>query len=181
MQERWKIEQVESQSTFQRKEKELVNNIELKENEVQALKHQLDIIEMQKRQADSSQNKKFTELEKLNALIEQKLTLTEQDLNDHKTKLGEKDKDLKELQKEHYQVRIEIQELKQKLARLDIDHEEELQQLRAKNEKSLAKLQEELGAAQESGQASGGTSGAENAKWLKEREQMTRQINLMTE
>lgn len=70
MQERWKIEQVESQNTYQRKEKELLNTVELRDNELQALKHQLDIAEMQKRQADSSQNKKFTELEKLNALIE---------------------------------------------------------------------------------------------------------------
>lgn len=88
---------MESQNTFQRKEKEFISTLEIRDNEVQALKHQLDIIEMQKRQADSSQNKKFTELEKLNALIEQKLTLTEQDLSDRKNKLTEKDKDLKEL------------------------------------------------------------------------------------
>jgi hypothetical protein len=36
-------------------------------------------------------------MEKLNALIEQKLTLTQQDLNDYKNKLTEKDKDLKEI------------------------------------------------------------------------------------
>ena len=78
-------------------------------------------------------------------------------------------------------MRIEIQELKQKLARLDVDHEEELQQLKVKNEKSLVKLQEELKVAQEGGRASGSASGDESAKWLKEREQMTRQINLMTE
>ncbi len=41
-------------------------------------------------------------MEKLNALIEQKLTLTQQDLNDYKNKLTEKDKDLKEIQKEQY-------------------------------------------------------------------------------
>jgi len=46
--------------------------------------------------------KKLGEYEKLNALIEQKLQLTQQDLTEHKNKLAEKDIDLKELQKEHY-------------------------------------------------------------------------------
>jgi len=41
------------------------------------LKHSLDISEIEKRKADTSQDKKYNELEKLNALIEQKLTLTE--------------------------------------------------------------------------------------------------------
>ena len=41
--------------------------------------------------------KKVGETEKLNALIEQKLKLTEQDLIDQKSKLQDKDKDLKEL------------------------------------------------------------------------------------
>jgi hypothetical protein len=52
---------------------------------------------MEKRYADTSQQKKLTEMEKLHALIEQKQTLTEQDLTDQKAKLAEKDKDLKEL------------------------------------------------------------------------------------
>lgn len=77
MQERLKIEQVENQNAIQKKEKELLNEIDIKDKEIQALKHQIDINDLQKRQTDSSQSKKFTELEKLNALIEQKLTLTE--------------------------------------------------------------------------------------------------------
>jgi len=46
--------------------------------------------------------KKLGEYEKLNALIEQKLQLTQQDLTEHKNKSTEKDKDFKDLQKEHY-------------------------------------------------------------------------------
>ena len=67
---------------IKKKEKEFNYEIDSKEKEIQGLKHQLDIIDLDKRQTDSSQNKKFTELEKLNALIEQKLILTEKDLKD---------------------------------------------------------------------------------------------------
>ena len=49
----------------------------MKDNELQNLKHSLDIAEMEKKKSDTSYGKKYTELEKLNALIEQKLTLTE--------------------------------------------------------------------------------------------------------
>lgn len=57
---------------------------------------------MEKKYADTSQQKKINEMEKLHALIEQKLKLTEQDLTDTKLKLSEKDRDLKELQKDYY-------------------------------------------------------------------------------
>ena len=46
MQERLKIEQMESQNYIQKKEKELMNEIDIKDKEIQALKHQLDIADM---------------------------------------------------------------------------------------------------------------------------------------
>ena len=52
--------------------------------------------------------KKVSEFEKLNALIEQKLTLTEKELEDYKTKYSNKDKDYKEVNKELYNSRKEL-------------------------------------------------------------------------
>jgi hypothetical protein len=64
---------------------------------------------MEKRYGESGQQKKVAELEKLNALIEQKLALTEPE---QRTKLTEKDKDFKEAQKDGYSLRMELQQLK---------------------------------------------------------------------
>ena len=50
----------------------------------------------------------MSEFEKLNALIEQKLTLTEKELEDYKTKYSNKDKDYKEVNKELYNSRKEL-------------------------------------------------------------------------
>ena len=44
--------------------------------------------------------KKSTEGDKLNALIEQKLELTENELKDYKEKYNQKDKDFKEVNRE---------------------------------------------------------------------------------
>lgn len=50
---------------------------DLSEQEMLNIKHKLELSQMEKRYSDSSQQKKLTEMEKLHALIEQKLTLTE--------------------------------------------------------------------------------------------------------
>ena len=102
-------------------------------------------------------------------------------LKENKKKLSEKDQDHKELQKEHYQVRIEVQDLKQKIARKEIDHDEEMSKLREQNEKDLSKLQDEMKTNKDGTVTQAPLQSIDNAKWKKEREQMTKQINIMTE
>ena len=75
---------------------------DLKAQELLNLKHKLDLVEMEKRYSESSNAKKLMEQEKLHALLEQKLKLTEKESEDFRTKLAEKDKDMKDLQKEYY-------------------------------------------------------------------------------
>ena len=60
------------------------------------MKHKLELSELEKRYGESGQQKKVAELEKLNALVEQKLVLTERELAEQRVKLTEKDKDFKE-------------------------------------------------------------------------------------
>ena len=97
---------------------------------------------MEKRYADTSQQKKMNELEKVHALIEQKLKLTEQDLSDQKTKIAEKDKEMKELQKENYDVRVELQEKKQSLQNIQSEHAEALEELETKHQKEIQKIRD---------------------------------------
>ena len=54
MQERLKIEQIENQNALQKKDKEFANELDLKQKEIQSLKHEKDIADLSKRQADSS-------------------------------------------------------------------------------------------------------------------------------
>lgn len=86
--------------------------LELKEQELQGVKHKLELAEMEKRYGESGQQKKVAELEKLNALLEQKFSLTERELSEQRAKFSEKDKDFKEAQKDGYALRMELQQLK---------------------------------------------------------------------
>jgi len=86
--------------------------LELKEQELQGVKHKLELAEMEKRYGESGQQKKVAELEKLNALLEQKFSLTERELSDLRGKFAEKEKDFKEAQKDGYSLRMELQQLK---------------------------------------------------------------------
>jgi hypothetical protein len=70
--------------------------LDLKEQELLSVKHKLELAELEKRYGESGQQKKVAELEKLHALLEQKLTLTERELLDQRAKVAEKDKDFKE-------------------------------------------------------------------------------------
>jgi len=87
---------------LQQKEIQYKASLDHQSLNAQTLQQKLDLAEQHNRQTDSSLQKKLGEYEKLNALIDQKLQLTQQDLTEHKNKLTEKDKDFKELQKEHY-------------------------------------------------------------------------------
>ena len=75
--------------------------------------------------------KKTNEFEKLNALIEQKLQLTEKELTEYKAKYAAKDQDCKEINKELYNSRKEVQQLTNQLHRLESDKNDEIKQLKA--------------------------------------------------
>lgn len=113
--DRFKRSSDEKNKQVEQLQNEIKTLKELNEHELANVKHKLELNQMESRYADNSQLKKVTEMEKLHALIEQKLHLTEKDLADQKTKLTDKDKDLKELQKSYYQTRIELSETKHKL------------------------------------------------------------------
>ncbi len=65
-------------------------------------------LEGQIKQKDDENFRKATEFEKLYALIEQKLQLTENELGEYKVKYSSKDQDYKEVNKELYNCRKEV-------------------------------------------------------------------------
>ena len=70
--------------------------------------------EMRNRSREEDDFKKNTEFNKLNALIEQKLELTERELAEYKTKYSSKDADFREVNKELNRTRKELQALTSK-------------------------------------------------------------------
>jgi len=60
------------------------------------------------KQKEDEAFRRGTEFEKLNALVEQKLTLTENELGEYKGKYNLKDQDYKEVNKELYSSRKEV-------------------------------------------------------------------------
>ncbi len=73
------------------------------------MEKQMKLMEGQIKQKDDENFKKATEFEKLYALIEQKLQLTENELAEYKVKYSSKDQDYKEVNKELYSCRKEVQ------------------------------------------------------------------------
>lgn len=67
------------------------------------------------KQAEENHFKKAAESDKLHALIEQKMNLTENELREYKQKYLQKDLDLKELGKDLTKTRKELQVLTSKL------------------------------------------------------------------
>lgn len=70
--------------------------------------------EIRNRSREDDDYKKNTEFNKLNALIEQKLELTERELTEYKAKYSAKDADFKEVNKELNRTRKELQSLTSK-------------------------------------------------------------------
>ena len=70
--------------------------------------------------------KKNTEFNKLNALIEQKLELTERELSEYKQKYSEKDKDFRDVNKELNRTRKELQTLTSKAHVAETSYQEEI-------------------------------------------------------
>ena len=65
-------------------------------------------MELKNRSREDDEFKKNTEFTKLNALMEQKLELTEKELSDYKAKYSAKDADFKEVNKELNRTRKEL-------------------------------------------------------------------------
>ena len=77
LEERLKRAQDDSERQRQQKEIEYKASLDHQSLSVQTLQQKLDLAEQHNRQTDSSLQKKLSEFEKLNALIEQKLQLTQ--------------------------------------------------------------------------------------------------------
>lgn len=75
----------------------------------------LEELEKVTRVREEDDFKKNTEFNKLNALIEQKLELTEKELSEYKAKYSAKDADFKEVNKELNKTRKELQQLTNKM------------------------------------------------------------------
>ena len=173
MEERIKRAQEEAERGQQLSEAGYKKEMELQSQDLLTLKQKLELVELNSRQTEASQAKKIAETEKISALIEQKLALTEKDLSDQKLKLQEKDKDFKELQKEHYLAKVELGQLRQKSSSMENDHQEDIDNLKDKHAREIQKLQD-------AAPASTGALQTEEKKWLKEREQMVNQMSLLT-
>ena len=105
--------------------------------ELLSLRGQLDRLLQERRSEDSSHEKALSEHSKLNALLEQKVALTERELQEYKAKCTTKDQELRQLQQEHYQVRVELQESKQQLTDVTREHQQELAKLTEEHERQL--------------------------------------------
>jgi len=88
--------------------------------------------------------RKSNEQEKLQALIEQKLALTERELAECKVRYQNKDLDCKELNKEVLAARKEGSELQNRLARFDQSKCDEIKALKADNESIVKDLQRQI-------------------------------------
>jgi hypothetical protein len=82
-----------------------------KEDQVAALEERIRAQQVSAKQREDDAYKKSAEFEKLIALIEQKLQLTEKELSEYKTRYTTKDQDYKDINKELYQARKEAQTL----------------------------------------------------------------------
>jgi hypothetical protein len=121
---------------------------------------------MEKRYGESGQQKKVAELEKLNALMEQKFSLTERELSEQRAKLAEKDKDFKEAQKDGYALRMEIQQLKQQAKADENDHHDAIEELRRAHQAELQKWKQ----AEPSSDQGSQKDVKEEKKWQKDRQ-----------
>mmetsp|Transcript_7206 Transcript_7206/g.8653 ORF Transcript_7206/g.8653 Transcript_7206/m.8653 type:complete len:103 (-) Transcript_7206:26-334(-) len=98
--------------------------------------------EARNRSREDDDFKKNTEFNKLNALIEQKLELTERELSEYKTKYSAKDADFREVNKELNRTRKELQSLTSKAHQADSLHQEEVQKLKQDHENKLKAIKE---------------------------------------
>ncbi|CDW76855.1 guanylate-binding n-terminal domain containing protein [Stylonychia lemnae] len=145
---------------------------EEKNDQIRILDNKIRVLENQLKLKEDDSFKKTNEFEKLNALIEQKLQLTEKELVEYKQKYSAKDTDYKEINKELYNSRKEVQQLVNQLHRMEQEKNDEIKQLKQEHEFQL-------------NQASSGNpqvvSDDQQQKWIQERQTMQIQLNLLTD
>lgn len=100
--------------------------------------------ETKAKQAEADSYRRGSEFEKMNALMEQKLQLTESELAEYKSKCAAKDADYKEANKELYSCRKEIQQLTNSLHRLEQDKNDEIKSLKAEHEVQVNELSRQV-------------------------------------
>ena len=108
MQERVKYQseqQIQTQSSI---ESQVKKKLEEKDSQVKEMEGRVKGMELLIKQKEDEAFRRGTEFEKLNALVEQKLTLTENELGEYKGKYNLKDQDYKEVNKELYSSRKEV-------------------------------------------------------------------------
>lgn len=88
-----------------------------KDSDIKSMEKKLKQVEAQLKQREDDSFKKVNEFEKLNALIEQKLQLTEKELLEYKSKYSSKDADYKEINKELFNSKKELQQLTNQMHR----------------------------------------------------------------
>ena len=101
-------------------------------------------LESQVRLREEESVKKLNEYDKLQALIEQKLGLTEKELAEYKVRYQNKDQDCKELNKEVLAAKKEGSELQNKLARFDQSKCDEIKALKADHDSIVKDLQRQI-------------------------------------
>lgn len=87
-------------------------------------------LENQLKQKDDDHFKKVNEFEKLNALIEQKLQLTEKELVEQRAKYQAKDTEYRDLNKELFNTKKEVQQATNQLNRLEEEKNDEIRHLK---------------------------------------------------
>ena len=103
--------------------------------------------EVTSRNREENDFKKNTEFNKLNALIEQKLEMTEKELTEYKAKYSAKDSDFKEVNKELNKTRKELQNMTNKVHQGETTHQEDMHDLKQEYDNKIKALREELDAA----------------------------------
>ena len=80
----------------------------------------------------------------MNALIEQKLELTEKELKDYKAKYQTKDTDFKEVNKELNRTRKELHTLTNQLHIAETEHQDAMHSLKQEHEMKMKELKERV-------------------------------------
>jgi hypothetical protein len=97
---------------------------------VEELKTKIKEKESTIKQREDDEFRKAIEYQKLQALLEQKLSLTESDLKDYKAKWGQKDSEIKELNKELLASRKELATVSERLRLETARHTDEVEALK---------------------------------------------------
>lgn len=113
-QERLKLVQDEHEKALAKMKAKFENKISELETQLQEESSKRTEVEVNSRTREENDLKKNTEYNKLNALIEQKLEMTEKELTDYKAKYQAKDADFKEVNKELNRKLKELQNMTNK-------------------------------------------------------------------